>query len=131
MANHDDRHRTQRHSEPIHESEQVCGIEFVRPRKGQPRRNEREKNADEQQSLRNRLQHRRRGHIELSSGCAHFPSSFFRPSLPLASPCSGTIVGKVAPEPGGPSKFGGGEGMACPAGTSAFVAFWLSCRARM
>ena len=41
----------------------------------------------------------------------------------------GRTTGRVAPDPGS-RNLGGSEGIFCPAGTSAMVAFWLSCRAR-
>ena len=51
-------------------------------------------------------------------------------SLPrISNSVSGASTGKRRADPGS-RNFGGSEGIFCPAGTSAMVAFWLNCSAR-
>ena len=123
VANHDNRHGAESDAQPAHKAEQVGAIELVGPNEGEDDGDNAEDDADDQGPLRNGLDHWRRCQIELFYGRrAHFPS-------PVLESVSGRTTGMVAPEPGS-RNFGGSDGIFWPAGTSAIVAFWLSCRAR-
>ena len=119
VADHDNRHGAEGDTEPAHEAEKICAIELVGTEEGESGGNHGEDDADDERALRNLRDDCGRRQIELwSSGGAHLLSSF------AASDCgAASITGRVAPEPGWPRNFGGSDGKACPAGTSALVAF--------
>ena len=122
MPDHENRHRSQGHPQPGHETEQVGTEELVRAHPGQDRRDGGENQTDPERSPPDGLQHLRRRQVHrVQGGGAHFDSSA------AGEADSGTGTGKVAPDPGS-SKRKAPEGTVCPAGTSAIVASWLNCR---
>src|SRR5579862_936727 len=116
MTDHENRHGTERHAQPAHKTKKIGAIKFVWLCKSQHHCDHSEDNADHQRALGNLSDHRRRRQINEWSDGAHGWSSGFE----LAA---GAARGRVAPEPSTPLNLGGCEGTACPAGTSAIVAF--------
>ena len=118
MTKHQDRHRPEADPQPVHEIDEVGAEENCRLYEcADDHDDARNPTQDHHASLDN-FDDRRRHQVEII-----YPRSAHR--------CSPSIVGVgVAPEPGSP-KTGGSEGTFCPGGTSAAVAPWLNCRARI
>src|SRR5580704_1222722 len=125
VANHDNRHGTERNSQPAHESEQVSAEKLVGTRDSEDHGGDSEHDANHQRPLGDPADDRRSRKIDLVRSLrAHFDSSFISSDF-----ASGTTMGCVAPDPGS-RNFGGSEGIFCPGGMSDMVAFWLNCSAR-
>src|SRR5438067_8984688 len=122
MPEHENRHRSQSHAQPRHVAQQIGTKKLLRPKPCAQKRDESESHADQPRTLLDGLDHWRRHQVQIMRGNrAHFVSSC------VLFTCG---TGSVAPEPGS-SNFGGCDGTVWPAGTSAGVAPWLNCRARM
>ncbi len=127
VADHHDRHGAERNAEPVHVGDEVAAEEFCRVGERNVERDERCYAADKEGALADGFDDGRGREIEIGrirdSGCgAHSDSPF--PDF------VGIISGRVAPVPGSRNS-GVFDGMACPCGTLAREAFWLSCSARM
>src|SRR6202795_1614796 len=100
-------------------------------REGEEQRDHARDDADDERSPLDDFDDRRGREIELRCGYrAHsVPFPAFAGLVVCGRVC-GKVRGKVAPVPGSVNS-GAFEGTLCPVGTSAEVAFWLNCSARM
>ncbi len=124
MPEHENRHRTQGHAQPRHEAQQIGAEEFVRLKPCAQRGDE----------------HRKSGPRSATAVWMVFTTGGAVRSRLCMAPCSFRLLclqalgfddpARSRPNPA-PRTAAASEGTFCPAGTSAEVASWLNCRARM
>src|SRR5437773_8934017 len=124
MAKQNKHHQSKHYPYPIHKAQKITTEKYGGLEDTSRDRNHTHNRADNQRTPPDRLHHRRWHQVEIV---------YLRRAHLRSCPPSGfaTNSGKVAPEGGSPRNCRGSDGTFCPVGTSATVAAWLNCSARM